>query len=90
MLMQATLTLLALPNPDPEAPPGTEGLVSVMGWARWVALGICLVGLMAIGAMMAIRQRRGEGGEQIGAVGYALGGVVLISAAFSLVSFLAT
>lgn len=80
----------ALPNPDPQAPPGTEGFVSIMGWARWVALAICILGLVAAGAMMAIQSRRGEGGEHVGKIGMALGGVIVISAAGALVGFLAT
>lgn len=80
----------ALPNPDPVPPPGTEGFVDIMGWARWVALAICILGLVAAGAMMAIQSRRGEGGEHVGKIGMALGGVIVISAAGALVGFLAT
>jgi hypothetical protein len=38
--------------------------------------------------MMAINARRGEGGEHVGRIGMALGGVIVISAAGSLVGFL--
>ena len=80
----------ALPNPDPIQPPGTEGLTSIMGWVKWVALAVCIIGLMAAGALMAINSRRGEGGEHAGKIGMALGGVIVISAAGSLVGFLMT
>lgn len=80
--------LAGIPDPAPVQPPGTEGLLSIMGWAKWVALAICVVGLIVAGAMMAIQSRRGEGGEHAGKIGMALGGVIVISAAGALVGFL--
>ena len=32
---------LAVPNPDPIQPPGTEGFTTVMGWAKWITLAMC-------------------------------------------------
>jgi peptidoglycan/LPS O-acetylase OafA/YrhL len=81
---------MAIPNPDPVQPPGTDGFNDVMGWAKWIALACCILGLFAAGAMMAFNSRRGEGGEHVGRIGYALGGVIVISAAVALVGFLAT
>jgi len=78
----------AVPNPDPIQPPGTEGFTAIMGWVKWVALAVCVIGLIVAGAMMAVQSRRGEGGEHVGKIGMALGGVVVISAAASLVGFL--
>ncbi|WP_367645927.1 hypothetical protein [Paenarthrobacter ureafaciens] len=77
-----------IPNPDPIQPPGTEGLNSIMGWGKWVALAICVLGLFAAGALMAVQSRRGEGGEHVGKIGMSLGGVIVISAAAALVGFL--
>jgi hypothetical protein len=80
-----------VPNPGGgQAPPGVgEKFQEVMGWAKWVCLGIAVLGIMAIGAMMTVGSRRGEGGEKVGSLGWALGGVVIIAGAFSLVGFLA-
>ncbi|MBL5975506.1 MAG: hypothetical protein ACTHX2_00695 [Microbacterium sp.] len=77
-----------LPNPDPVQPPGTDGFTSIMGWAKWVALAVAILALFAVGAMMGLNSRRGEGGEHVGKIGMILGGVVLISAAVALVGFL--
>jgi len=77
-----------LPNPDPVQPPGTGAISDVLGWAKWVALAVCILGLFAAGAMMALQSRRGEGGEHVGRIGMALGGVIVISAAVALVGFL--
>lgn len=89
----ASHVLLAgnVPNPGGgQAPPGIGAkFEQVMGWAKWVCLGIAVLGIMAIGAMMTVGSRRGEGGEKVGALGWALGGVVIIAGAFSLVGFLA-
>ena len=84
-----SLLPLQLPDPDPVQPPGTEGFNDVMGWGKWVALAICILALFAAGAMMGIQSRRGEGGEHVGKIGMALGGVIVISAAAALVGFLA-
>lgn len=80
-----------VPNPGGgSAPPGVgDKFQEVMGWAKWVCLGVAVLGIMAIGAMMTVGSRRGEGGEKVGALGWALGGVVIIAGAFSLVGFLA-
>ncbi|WP_264032388.1 hypothetical protein [Cellulosimicrobium sp. SH8] len=77
-----------LPDPAPIQPPGTEGAVTILGWAKWVALIICILGLIAAGAMMAVGRSRGEGGEHVGKIGWALGGVIVISAAVALVGFI--
>lgn len=83
-----SLLPLQLPDPDPVQPPGTEGFNDVMGWGKWVALAVCILALFAAGAMMGIQSRRGEGGEHVGKIGMALGGVIVISAAAALVGFL--
>ncbi|MDF2826779.1 MAG: putative rane protein [Mycobacterium sp.] len=77
-----------LPDPGPIQPPGTEGAVTIMGWAKWVALFVCILGLIAVGAMMAVGRSRGEGGEHVGKLGMSLGGVIVISASVALVGFL--
>lgn len=85
----AALIPLDIPNPKPKMPEGLGGIQTIMAWAKWVALAICVLGLVAAGAMMAINSRRGEGGEHVGRIGMALGGVIVISAAGTLVGFLA-
>ena len=82
------LVPLQVADPNPVQPPGTEGFTSIMGWAKWVAHAVCVLGLIAAGALMAIQSRRGEGGEHVGRIGMALGGVIVISAAGALVGFL--
>ena len=50
-LLRAQLTVMALPDPAPIQPPGTAELTSIMGWAKWIALAVCILGLIAAGAV---------------------------------------
>lgn len=88
--MTTLATLATVIDPGAVQPPGTEGLVSIMSWVKWLALALAVAGLMVGGAMMTVQSRRGEGGEHVGRLGGTLAGVVVISAAAALVGFLAT
>lgn len=88
--VRSMLSFAGVPDPgDGTAPPGTEGLLEILSWSKWLALGICVLGLIVAGAMMAISSRRGEGGEHLSRIGMALAGVIVISAAYFLVGALA-
>ncbi|TFC02727.1 hypothetical protein [Cryobacterium sp. MDB2-33-2] len=76
-----------VPTPIDGTPPGAEKFQEVMGWVKWVALGVAVIGIMIIGAKLAIESRRGEGGAHLGSLGTAMAGVIVISAAASLVGF---
>lgn len=81
--------LAAVPNPgDGSAPPGFGKFNDIMGWVKWIALGILVMALMAAGVRLAVAGRTGDGGEHVAGIGRALGGVIIVSAAFALVSFL--
>jgi len=86
----------ALPTqnvPDPgggSAPPGTQGFTTILSWGKWLAFGIAMAALIAAGAMLGWGGRMGDGGEHGSKIGRALVGVVVISAAFAVVGFLAT
>lgn len=79
-----------VPNPSSDQPPGFEGVTDILGWIKWGALAVCVAGLMIGGAMLAIGSRRGEGSEHAGRIGMVLVAVIIISAAASLVGFLAS
>ena len=85
----AAVVPAAVPNPgDGTMPPGFEAFQTVMGWAKWIALGVAVLGLIVLGASMTISARRGEGGEIGGWLGRLLIGVIIIGAAFTIVGFL--
>ena len=78
-----------VPDPGPGGmPPGFEAFTTVMGWAKWVGLGVAVVGLIILGVTMTVSARRGEGGEIGGWLGRLLVGVIIVSAAFTIVGFL--
>lgn len=78
-----------IPNPGGgEAPPVGDGFITILKWAKWISLAVCVAGLMIAGATMAIQSRRGEGGEHMGRIVMVLAGVVVIAAATSLIGFL--
>lgn len=90
---KATTTLTALPLdvPDPgdgAMPPGFDRFVDVMGWVKYLALGALVIALIAAGAMMALNQRRGEGGEDATRIMKVLLGAIVVSAAVSIIGFL--
>lgn len=77
--------------PDPgggQAPPGSEGFTEILGWAAWIALGVCVLGVMIAGAAMAVGSRRGEGGEHMSRLGWVLGACIIIGSASAFVSAL--
>ena len=79
--------------PDPgggSPPPGFENFGTIMGWGKWIALGILVMALIFAGVRMSIGNRRGEVGEHSASIGWVLGGVLVVSAAFAIVGFLAT
>jgi hypothetical protein len=80
---------LDIPDPGPVAPPGFAGPVGIiMGWAKWVGLIVAVLGVIIIGAKLAINVRRGEAAGELGGLLYVGLGCILIGAAASLVGFL--
>ena len=78
-----------VPNPGQgEAPPGADKLMTILRWAAYIALTVCVLGVIACGAMMALSHRRGDGGDHAGRLGMVLAGCVLIGAASGLVAAL--
>ena len=50
--------LAAVPNPgDGSAPPGFGKFNDIMGWVKWIALGILVMALMAAGVRLAVAGR---------------------------------
>ena len=80
------LTTLALIDPQRGlAPPGSDGITTVVSWGAWIALAFCVLGVIITGGMMAVQSRRGEGGEHMGRLAFALGGAIIVGSASALV-----
>jgi type IV secretory pathway VirB2 component (pilin) len=69
-----------------QAPPGSAQFNKVIGWITWIAFSICLLGVIIAGAMMAVGQRRGEGGEHAARLGWVLAACIVIGSASLLVN----
>jgi len=49
----AGAVLLAVPQPTPEAPPGSDGFLTVLNWVFWFVLLACIAGfLISIGMLI--------------------------------------
>ena len=71
-----------------EAPPGADKLKTVISWVTWIAFAVCVLGVIIAGAMMAVGQRRGEGGEHAARLGWVLAACIVIGSASGLVGLL--
>src|SRR5436309_406732 len=72
------------PAPGFTQPPGTGGLTTMLSWAGWTVAFLCTVGILLVAGTMAVKHRRGEGGESLGALGWVLGACVLGAASGSI------
>ncbi|MGA3538992.1 hypothetical protein ACK8GE_06810 [Micromonosporaceae bacterium DT194] len=80
--------VLAAPiQPGGEAPPGSEKILQILGWAKWLVTAAAVAGAMFIGARMAISHRRGDD-TNTSALGWWLGGCILLGVAPQLVDVL--
>ncbi|MFG1907188.1 TrbC/VirB2 family protein [Kribbella sp. NPDC048928] len=68
--------------------PVTDGLDTVVSWVKYIAYIVCGLGIIIAGGMMAIGQRRGEGGEHAARLGWVLAACIVIGAATAIVDTL--
>jgi hypothetical protein len=61
---------------------------TVIDWVSAIAILICMLGVIIAGAMMAIGQRRGEGGEHAARLGWVLAGCIVIGTGSAFVNVL--
>ena len=66
--------------------PDSGGITTVLGYAMWVSLAICILSLFILGAVIATRLRSGEGIAAVGRIGLVLAAAVLVSGASALVA----
>lgn len=87
MLDKIAMVVLAAPNPGNTAPPGMNGLTTLLAWLGWGVSLACVAGVLIVAAMMAVKHNRGEGGgEHMGRLGWVLAAAVIGSAAGPLIS----
>jgi hypothetical protein len=62
-LVSTAAGLTAVPQPEAKMPDWAQGFTTILNWASWFALGVCVLGVIISGGAMALASRRGEGGE---------------------------
>ncbi|RBP98915.1 hypothetical protein [Bifidobacterium xylocopae] len=84
---------MSIPTPDISGngesmaiPQDTSGVVTILGYAKWVCYVIAVVALILAALRFVIKARHGDATAGLGKVGMVLVGVVVISAAAGLVS----
>lgn len=77
-----------IPDPGPVQPPGTEGVSTVISWAKWIGYALAAIAVIILGARMLFGGRRGEGGEHAAAIGWILGGIIIIGGGVGIVATL--
>lgn len=74
-----------VPSPVSTAPPGSEKMTMVLGWALWVVIALAVLGVFIVAGKMILSHRRGEGGEHASGLAFVLMGCVLIGSASGIV-----
>lgn len=78
-----------LPDSGPLAPPGIgDAWNRMVGVGKWIALGVCVLGLIVVGGKMAFDSRSGETTQEISGVIKIVLAVALISGGASLLTFI--
>ncbi|KLI90698.1 hypothetical protein AA310_00065 [Arthrobacter sp. YC-RL1] len=61
-------------------------VLTILNYVTWIGLAVAVASAITLGAMVALKMRRGEGMQAVGKFGLILGGVILVSASSSLVA----
>lgn len=86
MFASCTSVLLAdvVPNPSPKAIDGLMDKINdLLGNAMWIGIICGVLGLIMIGGMIALHNKRGpgDGGEAVEKVGWSIAGVLIVVSA---------
>ena len=65
--------------------PGSEEFATILGYVTFIGLTLAVLSIIALGAMIALRSRRGEGFRHVGTLGVIFIAILLISGASALV-----
>ena len=72
----------------PTNQPGSDAFTTILSYITYIGLALAVLSIIALGAMIALRSRRGEGMRSIGALGLIFIAIMLISGASALVGAL--
>jgi hypothetical protein len=81
--------VMAVPDPEPVPPPGiAEKVNTILGFILYLVIAACVVGVMIVGAKLALAHRRGELHDHLAGLMAVGAGCVLAGGASGLVNFL--
>lgn len=86
---QAIGDVVAVPDPSPVAPPGSEDVSLVLNWVVWIALAAGVLGFIVAGIMMMLQSQGrmgGDGGQHMSRVAWVAVGCIVVAAASGLTS----
>ena len=84
--MKTAVVMAEVPNPGQgEAPPGSDGLTTVIKWAAWIVFGLAVLGVLITAGAMVINHQRGQGGHHLAQLGWVCGGCVVAASASGIV-----
>ena len=69
-------------------PPGTQGIVTALGYVSWVVCALCVAGVLLVAGRMAVSHRQGGGGEHMSGLAWVLGACILVACASGVVGAL--
>ncbi|MGP4027392.1 hypothetical protein [Actinomadura sp. 3N407] len=76
------LTEPVIPDPgESTRPPGWDRFQKLLSWALWGAFMLCVAGFITIGARMAIKHQKGEGGGHMASLALVGFGCIVIMSA---------
>ena len=85
----SSVVIAEVPNPGTgTAPPGSEGLLTILKWIAWIVFALAVVGILISAGTMMVNNRHGQGGEHAARLSWVLGGCVLASVASGVVGAL--
>lgn len=89
--INASAAMVTAINVAPTPPPGSEKLLTGLGYVMWGVSIACVLGVLILGGKMALSAGSSHAGHGIGkGLGFVLGAMVLIGAATAIVgAFLA-
>lgn len=91
LLHHAAQILADIPNPSPAPPPGSGGLIKILGWAAWIVFGLAVLGILFVAGKMMIDQKAGHGGGQHAqSLAMVLTGCIIASVASGIVGGIVT
>jgi hypothetical protein len=92
-LVMAATASAAYAVPDPGqgvAPPGSQGLLTILQWAAWIVFGLCVAGVLIAAGRMAISHNQGGyGGGESSTLVKVLAACVIAGSASAIVGALA-